>query len=188
MSAARPVRIPQRPSPSEARGGGRLDGPEAMPAAGATPAEHRPNAGASRRAWRLALLFVVAVAAVYGLLADLARVGPAGGSGGALTDLGVVGIVAAAVACAGAVVALGAAPREVILSEAETVVVGRFGRRYVFPGRAQLRAVVLRRTPAGWLSPNAIETVEIYGGSSRRTFALDEGIVATTGRPSEPAG
>ncbi len=157
-----------------------------MPEPASVPAELRRNRAATGRAVRLATLYAVGIAVVYVALAIAALAGPAGGSSGSTYALLVVGALAVPVAVAGVLFTLGAAPRSVELGDAETVVVGRFGRRYRFPGREQLRPVVLRRFPAGWLAPIAVESVELGGGSTRRSFLLDEGLLAPE-RPDEGA-
>jgi hypothetical protein len=132
----------------------------------------------------LSILFVVAVVAVYGLLVGVAEAGPTGGSAGTAQDLLLAGALAVVLGAVGVVVSLGAAPRAVEISEDATVVVGRFGRRYRFPRPAQLRTTVLARYPAGLLAPVAVESVEIAGGSSRRSFLLDEGILTVREAPA----
>lgn len=123
------------------------------------------------------MLYVAGVVAVYAVLAAAAEAGPVGGAQGTTTDLLLAGLAAVVLGLAGVLVSLGAAPRSVELGEHETVVVGRFGHRYRFPGRAELTTTVLRRLPASLLSPVALETVEISGGTSRRTFLLEEGLL-----------
>jgi hypothetical protein len=133
------------------------------------------------------VLYSAGIAVVYSVLALVARTGPAGGSAGTSTELLVVGVLAVLLAAVGVVVALGAAPRAVEVGDSETVVVGRFGRRYRFPGRGRLRTTVLQRIPAGLLSPVTLESVEIAGGSTRRSFLLDEQLLEAPGG-SVPTG
>jgi hypothetical protein len=139
--------------------------------------ERRENRAATVRAMRLSIIYVFGVAAVYLLLAGLARLSSAGTSAGGSADLLAFGVVALVIALAGIVVALGQVPRAVLLGEEETIVVGRFGRQYVFPGRHRLQLTVHQRFPAGLLSPTALESVEIGGGTSRRSFVLEEGLL-----------
>ncbi len=185
MSGARPVRVARSSGPApEPPGRSGLSVPSPAPS---RPVERRPNTAALRRALWLAVLYVFGIAVVYALLAVLARLAPGGTGPGAANELGAFAAIAALLALAGATVALGSAPREVLLSERQTVVVGRFGRRYVFPGRDRLRVTVLRRVPPGWLSSTAVETVEIFGGSTRRTFTVDEGLLPEPAPEDEPA-
>jgi hypothetical protein len=157
----------------------------------AAAVDRRENRAATGRAIRLSVLFAVAVAAVYGMLVGVAEAGPTGGSPGTTGDLLLAGALAVGLGAVGVVVSLGAAPRAVEVGDEVTVVVGRFGRRYRFPGRAQLRATVLQRYPAGLLAPVAIESIEIGGGTSRRSFLLDEGLLGeraggSAGAPGDP--
>jgi len=147
------------------------------PPSGRGAPERRANRAATRRAIRLSALYSVGIAAVYALLVGIARSGPTGGSAGGSEDLLAAGLLAVVLGVVGVVVSLGAAPRAVELSDRKTIVVGRFGRRYAFPGRDQLRTVVVQRFPAGLLSPIPLESLEFLGGSSRRTFLLDEGLL-----------
>ncbi len=137
----------------------------------------RPNRDASQRVVRLALLYAIGLAVVYAGLVALARAGPTGDSSGTTSALVLVGVLAAVLGAGGVLYSLGAAPRSVELWSEGTVVVGRFWGRYRFPAAGRLRVTVLRRFPAGPLTPGTIESVEIFGGSSRRSFLLDERIL-----------
>jgi hypothetical protein len=184
----RVARSDRRGPPRAVRLAVRPEIPAAPQGAPGGPSERRRNVAATRRAVRLASLYAVGIAAVYAALVVAARAGPPAGSAGSTGALTVVGGVAVLMIGVGVVVALGAAPRYVELDERETVVVGRFGRRYRFPGRERLKPVVLRRFPAGWLSPIALESVEIGGGTTRRSFLLDEGLLGPgAGEPTVPA-
>ena len=187
MSAARPVRLPRTSSETSTRAV-RLPArtPRTEPPPVLAPAELRPNVGATRRAVRLTSLFAVAVAAVFAALALTARTGPNGASGPTVPLLELVAGVAVAVVVAGALFAFGAAPKAVGVGEEVTIVVGRFGRRYRYPGRARLRTVVLQRLPVGLLTPVPLESVEIAGGTHRRSFLVDEGLLPSTDGPETP--
>jgi len=174
---ARPVRVARRPQ-APVRPGSR-----APPRAVAPPTEtigtgsvlvRRPNRAATLRAIRLSVLFSAAIAALYGGLVALAETGPTAGSSGLDGSLELAGAAAALIAALGVLFSLGAAPRAVELGDDATVVVGRFGRRYVFPPWPELRTTVVQRVGAGLLASVPLESVEISGGSTRRTFLLDE--------------
>jgi len=193
MSEARPVRIARTPRPRDAPP---LPPPSrATEAIGSTGAvgprglatDRRENLGASQRAVRLSLLYAAALVVVFGGLVAFSYAGPAAGSTGTTFDLLVAGLTAALVGAVGVVVTLGSAPRAVELGEDRTVVVGRFGHRYTFPGRGQLRTTVWQRVPAGVLTSVPLESVELAGGSTRRTFLLDEGLLATEGKGALPS-
>jgi hypothetical protein len=175
----RPSVAPRGPTPPEPP-----PGPEAAPK---PLVERRPNRAATQRAVRLSLLYAVGVAAVYGVLVGVASAGPTGGTIGTEGALLAAGLLALLLAVVGIVYALGTAPRGVELSDDRTVVVGRFGRRYSFPGRRQLRPTVHQRFPAGLLSPVAVESVAIAGGSTRRTFLLEEHLLDPVSDETAPA-
>jgi hypothetical protein len=147
--------------------------------------ERRPNRAATRRAIRLSALYAAGVGAVYAGLVALAETGPASGSTGLDGALALAGGLAAAIVVVGTLVALGAAPRAVELHADATVVLGRFGRRYSFPPPAELRTTVLQRIPSGLLASVALETVEIAGGSTRRSFLLEEHLLDPPGAPAD---
>lgn len=153
-----------------------------------TPVERRPNTAASSRAIRLTLLYLLGVLAVYGILALLANAAPSAGSAGTGTELVGFALIAVILGAAGTLYSLGAAPRAVEIGTEETVVIGRFGRRYRFPRVGGLQVTVLRRFPPGFLNAVVVESVEISGGTSRRSFLLDEDLLRPDGRPSGSTG
>ncbi len=132
---------------------------------------------------RLTLGYVVGIASVYGALVVLSRSTATGSTPGATVDLLFALGLAALLAGVGAVLALGAAPRAVLVGAEETVVLGRFRGRHVFPGPGVLTVVVHQRFAAGWLSPTAVASVELLGGARRRTFMLDEGLLDGVAAP-----
>ncbi len=147
------------------------------------PGERRANTGASTRAARLTIIYVAGIAIVYVALVALSRATTTGSTPGATVDLAFALGLAALLAGVGAVLALGAAPRAVVVGAEETVVLGRFGGRHVFPGRGALTVVVHQRFAAGWLSPTAVASVELLGGARRRSFMLDEGLLDGVANP-----
>jgi len=186
---ARVVRVPRAAaagSPGRAVPRPLVPGGELGPAS--PPPSRRPNRAATARAIRLSVLYVLAIGGIYAVLVTVALAGPTGGSPGTASDLTWIGVLAAALAALGVAVSLGAAPRWVELSDAETVVMGRFGRRYSFPGRGRVRTTVLQRFPSGFLASVAIESVEISGGSTRRSFLLDEGLLEPANADGGPDG
>ncbi len=178
---ARAVRVARPGGPSPARPV-RLVRAERPEVPGASAAR-RANVGATRRAVRLALLFSTGIVLVYAALFAVARAGPYSGSAALGGELGIVAGAAILIGAAGVVAALGSAPRRVEIGERATIVVGRFGRRYRYPGRSQLRVVVLQRFPIGPLTPVPLASVEIRGGSSRRSFLVEEQLFGPTDPP-----
>ena len=189
MSAARPVRVARAGASARQRvvrvAAPRPSPPPAKPSA----VETRENVGATRRAWRLSIAYAVGIAAVFTALAVSARLGPAGTGAGTTVEVELSGLVAGLLIVAGVLVSLGAAPRRVLLGPVETVVVGRFGRAYRFPAREALTVTVLQRHGGGIFSRDRLQTVELSGGSSRRSFLLDEGLLAAhdAAAPDPPA-
>jgi hypothetical protein len=180
MDTARPVRLARAGGPAKVRIVRKASpAPAEIPSAPGE-AETRENRGASRRAWRLSLAYSLGITVVFAALAVSARLGPAGGGAGTALEVEVAGLLAAVLIVVGVLVSLGAAPRRALLGPTETVIVGRFGRRYSFPGRERLRLTVLQRHPPGLFGPAPVESVEIAGGSTRRTFLLDEGLLGPT--------
>ncbi len=166
MTTARPVRLAR-----------------AAPASGAspvppTPAVRRENAAATRRAVRLSILYAGALAAVYGGLVAVASHGPAAGTAGDAGALELAGLLALGLAAGGVLYALGSTPRAVELAPGATVVIGRWGHRYVFPPADRLATVVHERLPVSWLAPVPLASVEIVGGPTRRAFLLEEALLA----------
>jgi hypothetical protein len=185
MHDARPVRLARKGSsgaPHQVRPATR---PVVAPTPrGGPPTDRRVNRAATQRAIRLSVLYALGIAAVYALLVGIALEGPTGSSAGTAGDLLFAGLLALVLAAIGVLVSLGTAPRAVELGDAETVVVGRFGRRYHFPARDRLHTTVLQRFPAGLLSPVTLESVEIAGGTTRRSFLLDEGLLELSAVPA----
>jgi len=182
MSVARPVRVARDGTAGRTRVV-RVAPPRPVeaPTGPPGPVEERENHGASLRAWRLSLAYAVGIGAVFAALALSARLGPAGGGPGTLLEVEIAGLLAAALIAVGVVVALGAAPRCVQLGPSETVVVGRFGHRYRFPALDRLQVTVLQRHPKDLFSPVPLESVEIGGGSTRRAFLIDAGLLGPSG-------
>jgi len=177
LSVARPVRVARSAPTSAPRPVPVATASRSPPAGTGAPVERRENTAATARAVRLSVLFATGIGAVYAALVLVASFGPSAGSSGSSQALLLVGVLAVVVATAGVVVALGAAPRAVELGSDATVIIGRFGRRYYYPGGASLRVMVLQKVPVGWLTPAPLESVEVAGGSARRSFLLEEGLL-----------
>jgi hypothetical protein len=185
----RPVRLPRpreaRPPRAVRLAVRRPPATAGPPLEVAEPRERRENVGATRRGVRLAVVFVAAIAGVYGLLVALARSGPSAGSIGVTAALELAAALAVVVGAVGTLVPIVAAPRAVELGERMTIVVGRFGRRYRFPGRDRLTVTVLQRFGRGPLAPVPLVSVEILGGSTRRSFLVDASLFEGVGRPDD---
>lgn len=147
--------------------------------------ERRENHAGTQRATRIAVLFVVGIAVLFTALTLYARAAPGGTSPGAGQEVDIFGLLGAAIALAGAILALASAPRAIEVGAAETVVVGRFGRRRRFPTLGGLSVRLVRRYPSGILSDQEVDAVEVSGGTQRATYFLEEGLLKIT---TEDAG
>ncbi len=172
MSSPRAVRIARTSRPAEP--------------ASARPSEpaatFRPNRAGTQRAFRLSLIFLVALAALYGgFVAEQRGVAGASSPGG-LFDLYFFTAVTAVVGVVGTLVAVGQAPRGVELSSERTVLVGRFGGRRTFPPIGPLHLRLVRSYRSGLLSsaPVAVYELSPEKGASR-TVLLEEGIFDAPG-------
>jgi hypothetical protein len=150
-------------------------------------ASRRDNGPAVARAWRIASIYLVALAAMYAGFLALEFRGP-GASGALATDaLLIFTGVAAALAVGGLVVTLSPVPRAVEVNATSVVVVEWAGRRREFPPLAELRVDVVRRYPANLLSHTEVEAVELAGGRRRRTYQLTPGLLPEhRPSPAEP--
>lgn len=169
MATPRPIRIPRT-------AGARAGGPNRAPAG--DRGEFRPNHGGTRRGLRLFLLFLVALAAIYGLFGALALGAPTTGvrdnpaTWAFFTGIGVV------FALGGWWVTLSRAPRGAWVGLGHLIVEERFGRiRRFSPGTGDRVAVVQRHRP-GLLSPLATELVEVSGSGSKRTYLVETDLFA----------
>jgi hypothetical protein len=179
-SGSRPVRIP-RSGPGRARAV-RVPAaaPRPAPVAPGTPLDRRVNRGGTRRVQRLALLFVIGIAVLFGALALYATSMPGGRSPGSEEAIETFAGIGLVIAAAGALLTLASAPRAVEFGERATVVVGRFGRRHGFPPRGELSVQLIRRYPPDFLSDSEVDVVEVLGGAGKATFYLERGILEPT--------
>jgi hypothetical protein len=163
----RRVRLARGASATSPVAGGTADGPLRRVA----------NRAGTERARRLALLFVVVLAALYLGFSVAARGAPGGSSAGARSDLEIFGGVALLTAVAGAGVTLLSAPAAIEFDGGITVIVSAFGTRRTFGPGPSASVRVVRRFRAGWLSSRPVESVEISAGPIRRTYLLEAGIL-----------
>ncbi|MGP8077910.1 MAG: hypothetical protein ACLQD8_02865 [Thermoplasmata archaeon] len=171
----------QRPRPPSA------GWPEPAKAAGpeGTPRRIVPNRAATQRARRLTALYVVILAALYAGFALLARGSAGGPPSGTTQDLELFGLVALVFALAGAILTLLSAPAALELSPTATVVVSPLGSRRTFRTGPGHSVRIVRKFPAGILSSEPVESVEIASGGGRRTYLVDAGILSPAGPGSK---
>jgi len=165
--APRPIRIPRVGPPPDAP-------PETR---SVRPRSFVRNGAGLSRARRLALVYVLALAAMYLAFAVLARAGTSTGASGTEGDLALFGVVAVVLAVGGAVYSLASAPRGIAQEPGAIVVYGPFGGRRRFPEGPALSVRVTRRFPAGPFSAAPTEGVEIASGRLRRTYVLEQGLL-----------
>ncbi len=135
--------------------------------------------GGFQRAFRLTVIFVVALAGLYAGFVLYDRTVPGGTSSATengilvLTGLFVVFLVG------GAFYTLTPAPRSIEVRTDGVTVVGRWGRRRVLPPLERLNVVVVRRYRAGWLSQREVELIELSGpGIARRSYVVEANLFA----------
>jgi hypothetical protein len=187
VATPRAVRIPRSSSPAPVVRVAK-ERPGASTTVGVASPERRENTGGSKRATRLAALFVVLLTALYAAFLLYDRTAPGGTASpegnGVLLFTGIF----LAFVVVGAVYALTPAPRRIEVTPDRVTVVGRWGRRRELPSLSLLSVSVVRRYPAGWLSDRPVELIELWGEDTpRRSYLVDAGLFAganSTARPS----
>jgi len=158
-----PVRGPASPPPEEVPGG---TGPPPI-----------INRAGTQRARRLALTYLLGLAAIFGLFWGLSRGSSVGGTAGATSDLALFGELAVAIGAIGAFLSLISAPATIERAPEGLVVHGLLGYRRTFGEEVGLSIRVLRRYPAGWFSAEPVESVEIASRGVRRTYLVEAGLL-----------
>jgi hypothetical protein len=165
MASSRPVRIP------------RASSAPARVAAGAP--ERRPNTAGTQRAFRFAILYVLALAALDGVFVALDLTSSEANRPGLVADLQIFLGLAIVLAVGAVIFALTPAPRWVEVDPRRTVVQGRWGTRREFPPLAELERSVQRRYPAGFLASRPVEMVRLVDRRGRATtYQIQEGLLA----------
>ena len=177
MSTPRAVRIPRSGTPS---GGS----PGAHPLSGSLDvppreSDRRPNVAGSQRAIRLAILFLVALAALFAAFLLYDRGAPGGASSPAANGILVLSLIFIVFAVGGFLFTVTPAPRSVEVAPDGVVVVGRWGRRVSLPPLALLKLRVVRKYPANWLATADVELVELWSdGMPPRNYLVESGLFA----------
>ena len=141
------------------------------------PVPFRKNVAGLQRALRLVLIYLIGLALVFLAFVAIDLSVPGGTGAGATFDLVLFGLVALGFALAGSMVALHPVPRLVGVTPDAIVVVGRWGRRAEWGPRERVRVRVLRRFPAGFLSHEPVESVELAApGRPPRNYVVAEGL------------
>jgi hypothetical protein len=176
MATPHPVRI-ARSSPAASEPVAPPIAPAEPAASALAPVDLRRNRAGLQRAFRLAVVYLVALLVLYigFVLAD--RAAPGGTGPTATTGLLYFTAIASVLAIVGVLLALAPAARSVEVSPESVTVEEWTGRRRRFPPLGELRVRTVRRYPAGFLSSGAVEAVEVEGGGLRRTYQLEEGVL-----------
>jgi hypothetical protein len=172
MSGTHPVRIGRGREPRAVRLPVDPTGTGAEPSSGPTP-----NRGGRARALRTGVLFLLVMTLLYGALAAYDRSTPGGTSLGASQGFEWFSLVAVVIGVGGFLFSFGVAPRAVELRPDATIVFGAYGRVVRFPKDSTYTAKVVRRFPAGILSNEAVESVELRSNGVRRTFLVEPGLI-----------
>jgi hypothetical protein len=154
-------------------------GPAAIPPPPVAPrADVRWNQAANERARRLLVVYLGALLVLYLGFLFLDRAAPGGTSSTAETGMLYFTLIAVVLGIGGVWVALAPVPRRLEITSAGVVVVEAWGRRREFPPIAEIRPIVVRRFPRGFLSSRAVETLEVTDRSGhRRTYQLEQGLL-----------
>ncbi|HYA57521.1 MAG TPA: hypothetical protein VEH57_03545 [Thermoplasmata archaeon] len=171
MAESHPVRISRGGPPRAVRGTATRAESE-LP-----PPEQRVNRGGTQRALRTGFVFLFAMVMVYAILAAYDRSAPGGASSSAFVGFEWFTLFAGLIAVGGFLFALSPAPRWVELRSDSIVVKGRFGSSRRFPLDATYATSLIRRLPAGWLSSEPLEVVEVRSQGVRRTYLVETGLI-----------
>jgi len=157
-----PVRIPRvRESEPSDESEGRSPAP--LVSRVARPIETRPNVAGAQRAVRLAVLFLVLLAALYVgfVVYDASR--PGGSGSPEANGILVFTAIFAVFAVVGVVYTLTPAPRRLEVGGDHVTVVGRWGRRRRLPELGTLTVRIVRRYREGWLASKPVVLLEVWG-------------------------
>ena len=183
MSAPRAVRIPRvRPAP----GASEMARSATDTASGVRPSARegphpdqgdrsvvRPNAAGSMRALRLTLLYLLALGVLYLVFALYEATMPYSSGTGAENGLLLFSGLATVLAVVGPYVTLSPAPRRIEIRSSSVVVVGRWGGRTEWAPWSEVSLRVVRRYPAGLLSRDPVESIEVaIPGRTPRTYLV----------------
>jgi hypothetical protein len=172
VSSPRPVRIPRAPAAPRAPSVGTLR-------------DHRPNEGGTQRAFRFAILYLIALVVLDVILVALDLTSAEAGRPGIESGLQLFIGIAVLLAVGSVIFALSPAPRFVDVRTDGVVVVGRWGQRTWCPPIEAIETKVLRHYPAGFLSSKDVDFIEVVDRTGRRrTFQVESGLFAL---PPEPA-
>ncbi len=174
MSTPRPVRIPKGIAAPRAPTDGTLR-------------DHRPNEAGTQRAFRFAILYLLALVILDVILVALDLTSAEAGRPGVESGLQLFIGIAVLLAVGSVLFALSPAPRYVDIRTDGVIVAGRWGQKTWFPPVEQLEAKVLRHYPAGLLSSNGVDLVQVADRNGRRrTYQVETGLFSVRAEPAAP--
>jgi hypothetical protein len=148
--------------------------------------EHRMNEAGTQRAFRFAILYLFALVLLDVILVALDLSSAESGRPGVESGLQLFIGIAVLLAVGSVIFALSPAPRYVDIRSDGVVVGGRWGQRTWLPPVEQLETKVARHYPAGILSSNPVDMVQVVDRTGRRrTYQVETGLFAV---PPDPTG
>jgi len=139
--------------------------------------DHRPNQAGTQRAFRFAILYVLALVVLDVVLVGLDLSSAEAGRPGVVSGLQLFIGIAILLAIGSVIFALSPAPRYVDVRTDGVVVVGRWGQRTWFAPVERLDPKVLRHYPSGVLSSSSVDMVQVVDRTGRRrTYQVETGL------------
>ena len=146
-AAPRPIRIPRSGTTPTRTVRFSASPRSAEQPRGPTVRDRKENRSGTQRAVRVSLLFVLAIAVLYGGFVLLAGTSSDGTGPGVWQQIELFGLIAIVVSVGGALLTLGSAPRAIETDANGTVVVGRFGRRRRFAAGVPMSVRLVQKSP-----------------------------------------
>jgi len=182
MSEPRPVRIARTSGSPPAKTSEARD----RSAAGPAPVDFRPNRAGTQRAYRISLVYLVILIALYLAFALSSRDSPGGTGAAATTNLGLFTLAAAVLAVGGVAFTFTPVPRGILREADGFVLVGRWGNRSEWRPLSQVTIHRVRHYPAGFLASAPVDSVELTReGRGRRSYFLETGLLPDRGTDAD---
>lgn len=149
--------------------------------------ETRKNRAGTQRVVRITVLYLVLLVIIYVAFVAYAREAPGGTSPGSQRALLEFGGVALLLGVVGAVLTVSPAPRAAGAGSERVVVLDRWGRRREWSPLSQVRIRLVRRYPAGFLSDEPVDSVEVsLEGVRPRSYLVEAGLLPELPGPARP--
>jgi len=154
--------------------------------AGSAPLAFVPNTAGQARASNLFLGYLVLLLVIFLVFIGLAYTSPSPGPRSDTSAWAVLALLGIGLAIGGWTITLGRAPRGAVVRGEEIAVRERLGRVRRFPVGDAAHLRVVHHYPAGFLSPEATEMVELVAADrSRRTYLVGSGYFDELGASGE---